>query len=107
MFYNYFLATKWKNSIDKTGKPTIYYCSVTGKPLFKAPIGRKFLDFYNECLDVGWPCFRDNETNWNHVRVLLDGEIITVYGVHLGRVYQDEKGANVYSIDVVAIAGNP
>jgi hypothetical protein len=58
----------------KQEEVTIFYDSVTGKPLFKAPIDRKFDDWKDESLVHGWPSFRDNEvfifmliSNNNHI----------------------------------------
>ena len=37
------------------------------------------------CSDVlGRPSFRDNEVNWDYVRVLPDGETVSMDGTHLG-----------------------
>ena len=44
-------------------KPIQFYDSVTGKPLFVAPVGRSFEDWKKESLSHGWPSFRDNEVN--------------------------------------------
>ena len=41
--------------------PLTFYDSVTGKPLFKAPIGRSMEDFVAESKVHGWPSFRDQE----------------------------------------------
>ena len=40
---------------------TTFYDSVTGKPLFKAPVGRSFDEFKAESAVHGWPSFRDSE----------------------------------------------
>jgi hypothetical protein len=32
----------------------------------------------------GWPSFRDSEVNWDYVRILPDGETVSVAGTHLG-----------------------
>jgi len=52
---------------------TEYYDSNTGKLLFTAPVGRSFKDFLVESRAHGWPSFRDEEVNWEFVRVLNDG----------------------------------
>ena len=59
---------------------TDYFDSVTGKPLFKAPVGRSFADFEKESRAHGWPSFRDDEVNWDYVRVLPNGEAVSVDG---------------------------
>ena len=33
---------------------------------------------------LGWPSFRDQEVVWENVRVLKDGETVSVTGTHLG-----------------------
>lgn len=46
--------------MDKTGE-TIFFDSVSGKPLFIAPRGRTFEQFRRESESHGWPSFRDQE----------------------------------------------
>ena len=48
--------------------PTTYYDSVTGKPLFVAPIGRTMDEFLAESNVHGWPSFRDAEVVWENTR---------------------------------------
>merc|ERR1712216_609460 len=67
-------AGYWKNTNFlkevSTTEPTVYYDSVTGKPLFVAPIGRSMEDFLRESDVHGWPSFRDEEVVWENMRVL-------------------------------------
>lgn len=90
----------------QTDEPITFYDSVTGLQLFKAPIGRSVDDFLSESLDHGWPSFRDNEVVWENVRVLKNGETVSLTGTHLGHNLPDRKG-NRYCINLVSIAGNP
>jgi hypothetical protein len=62
-----------------------FYDSNSGKPLFKAPKGRSWEDFLRESRNHGWPSFRDNEVDWENVRVLSNGETVSVDGTHLGK----------------------
>lgn len=88
-------------------KPTIYYDSVTGKPLFVAPIGRTMDQFLAESNVHGWPSFRDQEVVWENMRVLKSsGEAVSVDGTHLGHNLPDRTG-NRYCINLVSIAGRP
>merc|ERR550537_1812204 len=50
-----------------------FYDSNTGNLLFTAPRGRDFTAWLTETEKHGWPSFRDNEANWQLVRVLPDG----------------------------------
>ena len=76
----------------------IEFCdSNTGKVLFTAPIGRSMDDFLIESKAHGWPSFRDQETNWENVRVLPDGETVSIDGTHLGHNLPDRHG-NRYCI---------
>ena len=60
--------------------------SVTGKPLFVAPIGRTMADFLSESKKHGWPSFRDSEVVWENMRVLkATGEAVSADGTHLVR----------------------
>ena len=102
----YFMTTDWLDQIDTSGEPTTYYDPSSGKPLFQAPIGRSFDAFLRESKAHGWPSFRDEEVNWNFVRVLPDGECVSVDGTHLGHNIPDRSG-NRYCINLVSIAGNP
>ena len=50
--------------------------------------------------------FRDEEVNWDYVRVLADGECVSVDGTHLGHNLPDGSG-NRYCINLVSVAGYP
>lgn len=83
-----------------------FFDSNTGKLLFTAPKGRTYSDFLVESKNHGWPSFRDNEVNWDYVRVLPNGETVSVDGTHLGHNLPDRKG-NRFCINLVSVAGNP
>jgi hypothetical protein len=53
---------------------TVFRDSVTGLPLFIAPIGRSWEAFLAESKTHGWPSFRGAEVVWENVRVLGNGE---------------------------------
>jgi hypothetical protein len=102
-----FLKTVKENSprIEESN-PIHFYDSVTGKLLFRAPIGRSLDDFIAESRSHGWPSFRDEEVNWDYVRCLRNGECVSVTGTHLGHNLPDGKG-NRYCINLVSVAGQP
>mmetsp|Transcript_15612 Transcript_15612/g.23655 ORF Transcript_15612/g.23655 Transcript_15612/m.23655 type:complete len:187 (+) Transcript_15612:175-735(+) len=83
-----------------------FYDSNTGKLLFTAPLGRTWDEFLDESHHHGWPSFRDDEVNWDLVRVLPNGETVSVDGTHLGHNLPDKKG-NRFCINLVSVAGNP
>jgi peptide methionine sulfoxide reductase MsrB len=95
-----------EESEKESGQPTVFCDSVTGKPLFVAPRGRSWREFLSESEEHGWPSFRDDEVVWEHVRVLPDGETVSVDGTHLGHNIPDEFGSR-YCINLVSIAGEP
>lgn len=97
--------TTFLDDVDRSGVTT-FYDSVSGKPLFKAPIGRTFDEFVKESRAHGWPSFRDEEVVWENVRCLSDGEAVSVDGTHLGHNLPDSKG-NRYCINLVSCSGNP
>ena len=66
------------------GTEVIFFDSVTGKPLFAAPRGRTWVQFIEESKAHGWPSFRDQELIRDWVRILPDGEVVSVDGTHLG-----------------------
>ena len=88
-----------------TGEMT-FYDSNTGKPLFIAPRGRTAKSFLIESKNHGWPSFRDEEVVWENVRVLADGETVSIDGTHLGHNLPDRTGSR-YCINLVCVAGNP
>mmetsp|Transcript_29371 Transcript_29371/g.65757 ORF Transcript_29371/g.65757 Transcript_29371/m.65757 type:complete len:205 (-) Transcript_29371:350-964(-) len=100
-----FLKEHSMASVLENGEIT-FYDSNTGKPLFYAPRGRTFDEFVAESKSHGWPSFRDEETNWEYVRVLANGEAVSVDGTHLGHNLPDRSG-NRYCINLVSVAGKP
>jgi len=103
----YFESTSFEDEMRKAQGPVVFYDSVTGKPLFMAPINRSVDDFIAESEKHGWPSFRDQEVIWDNVRILRDsGETVSVDGTHLGHNLPDRKG-NRYCINLVSIAGSP
>ena len=104
-FSGYFRSTSWLKDVNKD-EVTTYFDSVTGVPLFKAPIGRSFDEFVAESNVHGWPSFRDEEVVWENVRSLSDGEMVSLSGTHLGHNLPDRTG-NRYCINLVSVAGNP
>jgi len=91
---------------DNTSAEEItFYDSNSGKPLFIAPRGRSFEAFVKESSAHGWPSFRDDEVVWDNVRVLSDGETVSVDGTHLGHNLPDKN--NRYCINLVCVAGRP
>ena len=105
-FSGYFLQTNWLQEVQHKEEATTYYDSNSGRPLFMAPQNRSFDAFLQESINHGWPSFRDDEVNWQYVRVLPDGECVSIDGTHLGHNIPDQKG-NRYCINLVSIAGNP
>ena len=109
-FSGSFLKTPFEDEIlaaAKNNQKVTFYDSVTGKPLFQAPIGRTAEEFLEESEYHGWPSFRDEEVVWGNVRVLKgSGETVSVDGTHLGHNLPDRRG-NRYCINLVSIAGNP
>ena len=79
---------------------------MTGKPLFVVPKGRTLDEFFEESKEYGWPSFRDEEVVWDNVRSLVDGEMVSLDGTHLGHNLPDIWD-NRYCINLMNIAGNP
>ncbi len=96
------------NEADNTpeGAAMSFYDSNTGKLLFTAPRNRSMEEFLKESRAHGWPSFRDAEVNWEYVRVLPNGETVSVDGTHLGHNLPDGKGSR-YCINLVCVAGRP
>ena len=75
-------------------------------PVSDSPRARSFQQFVDESRSHGGPSFRDNEGNWDQVRVLDGGETVSVAGTHLGHNIPDHHG-NRYCINLVCVAGRP
>ena len=96
---------QYMSEVRRGGEIT-YYDSATGKPLFVAPKGRTVDEFLEESARHGWPSFRSSEVVWEHVRVLSDGETVSVDGTHLGHNIPDAQGAR-FCINLCSVAGLP
>lgn len=96
------VSTFRENSVNE---PFTFYDSNTGKPLFRAPLQRTWEEFLSESRRHGWPSFRDAEVVWDNVRILPNGETVSLDGTHLGHNLPDTKGRR-YCINLVSIAGN-
>jgi len=103
----YFSSTSFEELVMNAKEPITFADSVTGKPLFVAPIGRSAEQFVSESKVHGWPSFRDEEVVWDNVRILKrSGETVSADGTHLGHNLPDRAG-NRYCINLVSIAGKP
>mmetsp|Transcript_52131 Transcript_52131/g.86454 ORF Transcript_52131/g.86454 Transcript_52131/m.86454 type:complete len:227 (-) Transcript_52131:168-848(-) len=105
-YAGYWTNTAFLEEARQTTREIVYYDSVSGKPLFVAPRGRSMTDFLVESNVHGWPSFRDQEVVWSNVRVLRDGETVSVDGTHLGHNLPDRNG-NRFCINLVSVSGNP
>lgn len=105
-YAGYWTSTDFLKAAKDASQPVQFYDSVTGLLLFTAPVGRTMKDFLEESAKHGWPSFRDEETNWENVRVLKNGECVSVTGTHLGHNLPDKSG-NRYCINLVSVAGQP
>lgn len=99
-------STTFLSEEGQTDGEITFYDSNTGLPLFYAPRGRTWKQFVRESRQHGWPSFRDEETNWELVRCLSNGEAVSTAGTHLGHNLPDGKG-NRLCINLVSVAGRP
>lgn len=135
--FGYWKTTSFPEAVSKSEAPVTFYDSNTGKPLFTAPKGRTMESFLIESQSHGWPSFRDDEVVWENVRILPNGEAVSVDGTHLGQCGTDvhftsdmyfyfltfylnhaldvivighnlpDRNGNRYCINLVSVAGNP
>ncbi|EOD12684.1 hypothetical protein EMIHUDRAFT_442700 [Emiliania huxleyi CCMP1516] len=105
-YAGYYKRTTFIAAFSAAEGETTFYDSVSGKPLFVAPRGRTHDAFLAESSAHGWPSFRDEECVWDNLRILDDGEAVSVDGTHLGHNLPDSKG-NRYCINLVSVAGTP
>ncbi|CAJ1454973.1 unnamed protein product [Effrenium voratum] len=85
-------------------QPLIFYDSVCGLPVFRAPVGRSTTEWLKESAQHGWPSFRSQELVPENLVLGASGEVQSVCGTHLGHNLPDDKGDR-YCIDLVCIAG--
>jgi len=86
-----FRSTSFEKDVLSGSGPITFYDSVSGEPLFVAPVNRSPESFVEESIVHGWPSFRDDEVVWQNVRVLRpSGEVVSTAGTHLGR-WIDER----------------
>lgn len=104
----YFLQTSFIDQIKAHPDERItFYDSNTGKALFVVPGTKRTMhDFLTESRNHGWPSFRDDEVLWEHVRILPNGEAVSMDGTHLGHNLPDRGGPR-YCINLVSVAGRP
>ena len=77
-FQNTSFEKEVREIVASTNEPVTFYDSVSGKPLFKAPVNRSADEFIAESKVHGWPSFRDDEVVWENVRVLKSsGETVS------------------------------
>eukprot|EP00586_Coscinodiscus_wailesii_P010540 CAMPEP_0172507434 /NCGR_PEP_ID=MMETSP1066-20121228/203701_1 /TAXON_ID=671091 /ORGANISM="Coscinodiscus wailesii, Strain CCMP2513" /LENGTH=223 /DNA_ID=CAMNT_0013284987 /DNA_START=48 /DNA_END=716 /DNA_ORIENTATION=+ len=89
-YAGYFQESTLRKELLQAQGPTTFYDSVTGKPLFVAPVGRSVDEFLKESEYHGWPSFRDQEVVWENVRIIKgSGETVSVDGTHLGHNIPD------------------
>lgn len=88
-------------------KPTTFYDSVCGVPLFRAPNNRTFGEFKDDTDEHGWPSFRTAEVFTEHVRTdKKTGFVTSSCGTHLGSYLPDSKGPR-WCMDLSCVSGNP
>jgi len=104
-YAGYWQSTTFGKEQSAASGEITFYDSITGKPLFIAPRGRSFDDFVHESTSHGWPSFRDEELVAENVRVLPNGETVSIDGTHLGHNLPDWR--NRYCINLVSVAGMP
>ena len=89
--------------MNRTGV-TIFFDSVCGIPLFRAPTSRSFQDFEQETREHGWPSFRAAEVVDGNVLIGDDGVVTSACGTKLGTNEPDASG-NRWCMDLVCISG--
>jgi hypothetical protein len=96
-------SVTWVADVKADSSARVYYDSVHGRPIFKAPVGRSLAQFLEESSHHGWPSFRDDEVDWTYVRVLPGGEVVTTDGVHLGHNVRAARGAGLPTFSSVIL----
>ena len=93
---------------DTKNSSANYYDTYNGKHVFTSPVGRSYEEFIKESRQLGYLSFRDDEVNWDNVRVVLwTADVVTTDGAPLGKMSIDPNDKNRYTINLSAISGNP
>ena len=82
-----------------------FFDSVTGKKLFNGPNERDAETFLNESKEIGYLLFKDADVDWQNVRLLVNGNVVSVDGTFLGRAAPNKTGVNSYAINLSSVAG--
>jgi len=86
---------------------TVFYDSVCGVPLFRAPVNRSVEDFKADTVEHGWPSFRPEEVvHENVVTNTTTGFVYSTCGTHLGSYLPDQRGPR-WCMDLSCISGSP
>jgi len=91
--------------LDGGGGHVSFYDSAMHRPVFRVTT-RPLFQFLDESIKHGWPSFRVEDVVWENVRILEDGEVVTIDGLHLGHNIPDEKGPR-FCINLVCVSGFP
>jgi hypothetical protein len=102
----FFLTTAFLGEIKLDLGDITFYDSITGKALFQAPQGRSLDAFLIESRNYGWLSFRNEEVIWPNVKLMDNGEVVSIDGTHLGHNLPDMYGPR-YCINMVSVAGRP
>ena len=95
------------DKLPTSGPPTVFYDSVCGLPLFKAPVNRSLGDFKSDTTEHGWPSFRTAEIYAENIVTNMTTNFVTSKcGTHLGTYLPDAQGPR-WCIDLSCVAGNP
>lgn len=102
---NYFETIGLFQQLNASGITTLYD-STCGLPLFKAPIGRSFEEWKNECERNGELLFDEKEAICDNLRVLQSGELVSICGTRLGEYIASSSG-DYYSVNIACLSGLP
>lgn len=91
--------------LDGGGGHVSFYDSAMHRPVFRVT-ARPLFQFLDESIKHGWPSFRVEDVVWENVRILEDGEVVTIDGLHLGHNIPDAKGPR-FCINLVCVSGFP
>lgn len=67
-------------------------------------MNRTHQEFLLESQELGYLSFRDDEVNWNTVKIVENGKVVSIDGTFLGHVAPDQMG-NRYAINLSAVSG--
>ena len=105
-FAGYWETTSFPRQLPAGESRITFYDVTTHRPLYVAPVGRSWDEFYVESQHHGWPSFRDEEVVHENVFVADDGDILSVNGTRRGLSASGRCLFAIHRLDVYPVTAS-